>query len=81
MAIASIQKWGNSQGLRISKELMRELGWKVSDELLLTKKGNKLLIEPIAPKRKTIKELFEGSQNTEKPKEVDWGDPVGEEIW
>jgi antitoxin MazE len=81
MAIASIQKWGNSQGLRISKELLRELGWEISDELLLTKKGNKLIIEPITPKRKTIKELFEGSQNAGKSKEVDWGGPVGEEVW
>jgi len=82
MQIAALQKWGNSQGFRLPKQLLRELNWKVDDQLILSRQEDKLVIEPAHPrKRKTIKELFEGYTGTYHPQEVDWGEPVGNELW
>lgn len=82
MTTAALQRWGNSQGFRIPKQLLRELNWKVNDELVLSRQDNKLVIEPVHPrKRKTIKELFEGYTGTYQTQEIDWGEPVGNEVW
>lgn len=35
--------------------------------------------EPV--KRKSIVELFEGYDGEYKPTEIEWGIPIGEEIW
>ena len=82
MVTAALQKWGNSQGFRLPKKLLRELNWKIDDKLILSRQDNKLVIEPAHPhKRKTIKELFEGYTGTYRSQEMDWGEPMGSEVW
>ena len=34
-----------------------------------------------ANKRKNIKELFKDYDGNYEPTEIDWGEPVGDEIW
>lgn len=83
MEITTIQKWGNSQGIRIPKRLLDSLQWHKGEKIILSTKDNKLLIEQ-APQnqRKNIKELFKGfNPENYSPCEVDWGKPVGEELW
>lgn len=75
-----IQKWGNSQGIRIPKVILDELNISEKDELEIKVEDNKILIEKIE-QRKNIKELFHGFDGEYKSVDVDWGDAVGEEIW
>ena len=83
MEVATLQKWGNSQGIRIPKYLLNSLQWKQGEKVTLSIESNKLLIEqaPIS-RHKNIKELFQ-SFNTENynPREIDWGNPTGDEVW
>lgn len=82
MTTATLQKWGNSQGFRLPKQLLTALSWKVNDEFSLVMQDNRLIIEPVRhQKRKTITELFEGYEGTYKAEEIDWGQPVGKEVW
>ena len=53
---------------------------KEGEPLTLHAEDNKIVIEP-ATKRKNIKELFEGYDGNYETKEVDWGEPVGKEVW
>ncbi|MBI5798355.1 MAG: AbrB/MazE/SpoVT family DNA-binding domain-containing protein [Candidatus Yonathbacteria bacterium] len=39
------QKWGNSLGLRIPKEILRELGWRVGTEVAFSVQGENLIIK------------------------------------
>ncbi|MEK7148768.1 MAG: AbrB/MazE/SpoVT family DNA-binding domain-containing protein [Patescibacteria group bacterium] len=39
-----IQKWGNSLGLRIPKEILRELGWREGTEVSFSIQGGNLVI-------------------------------------
>lgn len=83
MEITTIQKWGNSQGIRIPKRLLDSLQWHKGEKIILSAKNNQLLIEQApANQHKNIKELFKdfNSENYS-PCEVDWGRPVGEELW
>ena len=82
MLITKIQKWGNSQGIRIPKSIMDSMNWKNDDELSISTEQNKLIIEKISSKkRKNIRELFEGYNGKYEPIDIDWGKPEGSEIW
>ena len=43
----TISKWGNSQGLRFPKDIMKDLHLAVGDKVNIFIKDNKAIIEPI----------------------------------
>ena len=76
-----IQKWGNSQGIRIPKNVLDELGWKENEKLNMKVSNGTLVIERANVfKRKNIYELFEGFKGDCEPIEIDWGYSSGKEI-
>lgn len=78
----NIQKWGNSQGVRIPKILLDAVKWNENEEIVILVENDKIIIEKAQNKeRKNIKELFEDYEGEYEPVQMDWGDPVGEEIW
>ena len=82
MTTTSIQKWGNSQGIRLTKQILAALNWRINDEVSIVTQDNKLIIEQVHPKKhQTIDELFANFDGKYTPSEVDWGEPVGKEIW
>ena len=77
-----IQKWGNSQGIRIPKILLDSVNWEVNEQIVILVEDDKLIIEKAKDKkRKNIKELFEDFKGEYEPIEIDWGEPKGGEIW
>ncbi len=79
---AKIQKWGNSQGIRIPKQILENLKLQVSDLLSLEVEGNKIILEKqFSSKPKNIMELFENFDGEYEKITVDWGEPMGDEIW
>lgn len=77
----TIQKWGNSQGVRIPKALLDDVKWKENEQIIIVVDNGKLVIEKAKGKRKNIKELFENYKGEYEPVKIDWGEPVGNEIW
>lgn len=78
----TIQKWGNSQGVRIPKILLDSINWSENEEVSINIEEDKLVIENAKTQnRKNIKELFKDYKGEYKPEEIDWGEPEGEEIW
>ena len=80
MTITTIQKWGNSQGIRIPKFLLDTVQWNDDEKLVLIAEKGKIIIEK-AELKKSIVELFDGFDDEYKPIEIDWGKAEGEEIW
>ena len=76
----TLEKWGNSQGIRLPKVLLDELGWSENDELSISKDEDKIIIQK-HNKRKSIVELFDGYNGNYKSEEIDWGETKGKEIW
>ncbi len=76
-----IQKWGNSQGIRIPKAFLDAMGMRENDTVELERRDNSIVIT--LPKRKevTLESIFEGYDGGYKPEEYDWGKPVGKEVW
>lgn len=80
MAAITLQKWGNSQGVRIPKVLLDLLQWGKDEKLNISTEGRKIVIEP-ANEPLTIQKLFAGYKGSYEGKEIDWGKQVGKEVW
>ena len=87
---ATIQKWGNSNGLRIPKSLLESLGIRENDrvELLQTAEDTLTIKKVSAPAHKTLEErltTFYGKPVDQirriQDEEVDWGKAEGSEVW
>ncbi len=86
---ATVQKWGNSQGLRIPKALLEALGLRENDRVELTQNGDTITVRKAAAMpHKTLEErltAFYGVPVDQIPHaeshELDWGKPEGGEVW
>ena len=78
-----ISMWGNSQALRIPKEMSRQLGIKTNDEVILEVKEDILTVLKIeTPREGTIEYLFKDySGKSFKTELTNPSYPVGEEKW
>ncbi len=78
-----IQKWGNSQGVRLSKEVLEAAGMDVGDDVDVTVQDGVVLVTPArrVRGRVTLEGLLGDLPADHKATEVDWGPPVGGEVW
>ena len=79
----TIVKWGNSRGVRLPKILLDSVELSDNDTVEVTAENNNIIIKKAENKRtyKSIQERFEGFDGEYEPVTVDWGKPVGKEIW
>ena len=77
----TIQKWGNSQGIRIPKTILDAVKWTENEKIILVVDNEKIIMEKAKKKRKNIKELFADYEGEYEPIEIEWGEAKGEEIW
>lgn len=83
---AKLQKWGNSDGIRIPKSILKSLNLKTNDKVDLIQEQDKIIISRPVKKHRTIEERFEefnNLPNEEKGKAegYDWGNDLGKEIF
>ena len=81
--ITRVQKWGNSQGLRLSKELLSEADLQVGDAVEVAVRGGALVVMPARRVRGALnlEQLVDSIPSDYQPGELDWGSPRGREIW
>lgn len=84
-----LKKWGNSQGIRITKEILDSLDISEGDtmELYVDKNAHSIILKKIQKKLKLEERLesFYGQPIDDvlptEMQEVEWGAPKGEEVW
>lgn len=76
-----VKKWGNSLAIRIPQAVIQDLGLSSDSQLQLTSNGKSVTLKPKATKKLDLEELLEGVTPENVHPEVDWGAPVGKEIW
>lgn len=84
-----IRRWGNSQGIRLSKEVLSQMNLKEDDTIGISIYDGKMTIEKVnKPKYLNLAERLEAFYKrpideiyVESTQEVDVGDPVGNEQW
>ena len=81
--LTKVQKWGNSQGLRVTKALLDEAGIHVGDEVHVSARRGRIIVEPVSRirGRYDLKALVSKIPAEYRPEELDWGPPAGKELW
>ncbi len=84
----TLQRWGNSQGVRIPKHLVERMGVDIGSELLvaLSDDSNRIIITPIQDVRPVrgrhrIEDLIAASRSNSFDGRESWGEPQGKEVW
>ena len=81
--LTKIQKWGNSQGLRLAKTVLEDARLEVGDEVDVAVRDDIIVIAPIRKirGRYRLEDLVAQIPEDYHAGEVDWGVPVGKEAW
>lgn len=77
----TIQKWGNSQGIRIPKQILEELELSESDRVEIERQQDAIIIRKAAKRHRTLEERLAGFEGPYEFFECDTGLPVGNEVW
>ena len=87
-----IKKWGNSQGIRIPKAFLETLDLASDDSVEIFTEQDKIIIKKVSESshlkiEDRLQKFYgnnledSGTNLIETQKEMDWGKPVGKEIW
>ena len=82
--LTTIQKWGNSQAVRLPKSIVDELFLQENDAVEITAQNDTIVIKKATRKRrakKSLEERFKDYSGEYRYSEYDWGKPVGKEVW
>jgi antitoxin MazE len=93
--VGVIQKWGNSHAIRLPKTILELALLKENDCVQIIAEENQIIIkkaEPATfkPLNQYLEEYFnkdietilkEAEESDEDSEEIDWGEPMGREIW
>ena len=76
-----LQKWGNSDGIRIPSSILKSLNIKTNDKLIIEQVEDKIVITVSKNKKISLKERFDNYNKDNLSKEFVWDKNVGKEIW
>ena len=78
---AQVKQWGNSQGIRLPKEVLKSAGISVNEILDVTVSNGVITLEKTM-RHKTLEErALQYGGRLMLDGEYDWGEPVGREVW
>jgi antitoxin component of MazEF toxin-antitoxin module len=85
MAKTKAQKWGGSVTAPIPAPIAKKLHIVAGTPIEVTEREGVVLITPVKQRRRTLKEILRSCKK-KFPRgtphgEIDWGVPVGKEIW
>ncbi len=78
---ATIQKWGNSQAIRLPKGILEVVSLHENDRVEIEAAQDCIIIRRISKKHKTLEERLAGYTGDYKCSEWDTGKITGKEAW
>ena len=81
--VTKIQKWGNSQGLRLARQVLEDAHLAVRDEVKVAARDGLIVNTPVRRIRgkQSLEDLVSKIPRNFGPQEADWGKLVGREVW
>lgn len=76
-----LQKWGNSDGIRIPSSILKSLGIKTNDKVDLKYDDDKIIITKLKRNDISLEERFANYNGDNLAKDFEWDDSKGKEIW
>ena len=77
-----VRRWGNSPSVRIPRSLMVAAGLEMDEPISITEEGGAIVIRPLERPfdlRAAVDSIT--AENIPDPEDVDFGPPVGREVW
>ena len=74
-----VQRWGNSLGVRIPKAIAERSAIREGAELDVSIRGGRVVLRPV--KVPSLRDLLAQVKPQNRPDLVDWGRPIGREVW
>jgi antitoxin MazE len=78
---ATVKKWGNSAAVRIPASVMQATNLQLDDVVDVREESGRIVIEPVRQKRYELDALLKGITSKNQHQAIDFGDPVGKEVW
>lgn len=81
--VTKVQKWGNSQGLRLPRRILEDARLAVGDDVDVVVRDGVIIISAARRVRGklSLQELVSRIPADYQPGETDWGHAVGREAW
>ena len=76
-----VKKWGNSASVRIPAPIMAAAALRIDQEVEVREDAGRIVIEPVTVPSYDLDALLVGMTPDTFPEEIDFGPPVGNEIW
>jgi antitoxin MazE len=78
----SLQKWGNSAGIRLPKRVIEKARLELDQDLTVSVQGRSVILTPVDNKKHlALEDMLRGVTPENVGGEYDWGSPAGKEIW
>ena len=78
----TLSKWGNSLAIRLPKAAIDNLGWREGDNLEFFQNAGEVSLKKARNiKRVSLKEVIGSFHTAQEISDIDWGEPMGKEIW
>ena len=77
---SQLVKWGNSQAVRIPKDALKQARLKEGDALEIHAEEGRLTLQA-ASQKLTLATLVDGITAENQHAMLEWGPPVGKEVW
>jgi antitoxin MazE len=79
--VAKVQRWGNSQGLRLPKHVLESADISVGDDVEVIPQEGQIIIKKISKRKFDLAEMVSRMPRNYKAFEQSFGKPVGKEEW
>ncbi len=79
--VVKIKKWGNSLAVRLSKQLAESMSITEGSQVQIIAKGDAIIVKPVKDAAESFQVLVDQITPENRHDAVDWGEPVGKEIW
>jgi antitoxin MazE len=77
----AVKKWGNSAAIRIPAGLLADARLVLDEEVDVREEAGRIVIEPTRRKEYRLEELLAGITPKNQHQHVEFGLPVGKEVW
>ena len=81
MIITHIRKWGNSLAVRFPQSLLAQLNFQADGEVEIRIEEGRLVLSPVKKPKYTLDELLTQITPESRQDEIDFGAPLGKEVW
>ena len=79
--VIHIKKWGNSASVRIPASIMAAADLSLDQEVNVRLEDGKIIIEPVRLVEETLEQMLERMTPDTFHDDIDFGPPVGNEVW